>query len=41
MSEAWFGGSGFDEIAFDALQTTAVTSVGVHRLRSVPRGCAA
>jgi hypothetical protein len=38
---AWFVGSGFDEIAFDALQTTAVTSVGVHRLRSASRVCTA
>ena len=29
---AWFAGSGFDEIAFDTLQTSALTSVGVHRL---------
>jgi hypothetical protein len=33
---AWFADSGFDEIAFDALETTALTSVGVHRLRSAP-----
>ncbi len=33
---AWFAGSGFDEIAFDALQTSALTSVGAHRLSRVP-----
>lgn len=32
----WFAGSGFDEIAFDALETTALTSVGVSRLRRAP-----
>ena len=30
---AWFADGGFDEIAFDALETSALTSVGVHRLR--------
>jgi predicted RNA methylase len=30
---AWFAGSGFEEVAFDALDTTALTGVGVHRLR--------
>ena len=30
---AWFAGSGFDEIAFDALGTSTLTSVGVNRLR--------
>jgi hypothetical protein len=35
---AWFAGSGFDEVAFDALDTTALTSVGAHRLS---RGSAA
>ncbi len=29
---AWFASSGFEEIAFDVLETTALTSVGVHRL---------
>ncbi len=29
---AWFAGRGFDEIAFDALETSALASVGVHRL---------
>jgi hypothetical protein len=29
---AWFAGSGFDEIAFDALGTSGMNSVGVHRL---------
>jgi hypothetical protein len=33
---AWFAGSGFDEIAFDALDTSALTSVGVHRLSRGP-----
>jgi len=32
----WFTESGFDEIAFDALETTALTSVGVNRLRRAP-----
>jgi hypothetical protein len=40
---AWFAGGGFAEIAFDALQTTALTSVGVGRLGraaavELPRG---
>jgi hypothetical protein len=30
---AWFAGSGFDEIAFDALGTSTLTGVGVNRLR--------
>jgi hypothetical protein len=29
---AWFAESGFEEIAFDALETSALTSVGVNRL---------
>jgi len=29
---AWFAESGFEEIAFDALETSALTSVGVSRL---------
>lgn len=33
---AWFAESGFDEIAFDALETSALTSVGVHRLSRAP-----
>jgi hypothetical protein len=33
---AWFAGSGFDEIAFDALQTSALSSVGTHRLSRAP-----
>jgi Putative methyltransferase len=28
----WFAETGFDEIAFDALDTSALTGVGVHRL---------
>jgi Putative methyltransferase len=30
---AWFSGSGFDELAFDALGTSTLTGVGVNRLR--------
>lgn len=33
---AWFAESGFEEIAFDALGTDALTSVGVNRLRGAP-----
>ena len=33
---AWFTASGFDEIAFDALDTAKLTSVGAHRLRVRP-----
>jgi hypothetical protein len=33
---AWFAESGFEEIAFDALETGALTSVGVNRLRGAP-----
>jgi Putative methyltransferase len=33
---AWFAGSGFEEVAFDAFDTTALTSVGVHRLTHAP-----
>jgi hypothetical protein len=33
---AWFAEGGFEEIAFDALRTDALTSVGVHRLRGAP-----
>ena len=33
---AWFGDSGFEEIAFQALETSALTSVGVNRLRRTP-----
>jgi hypothetical protein len=29
---AWFADSGFEEIAFDALETSVLTSVGVHQL---------
>jgi hypothetical protein len=32
----WFSGSGFDEVAFDALDTDKLTGVGVHRLRDRP-----
>jgi len=32
----WFAASGFDEVAFDALDTDRLTAVGVHRLRSGP-----
>ncbi|HEY6278809.1 MAG TPA: SAM-dependent methyltransferase [Streptosporangiaceae bacterium] len=33
---AWFAENGFDEVAFDALDTRALISVGVHRLRDGP-----
>ena len=33
---AWFAASGFDEIAFEALQTATLTGVGVTRLRRTP-----
>ena len=33
---AWFAESGFDEIAFDPLETSALTGVGVSRLRRTP-----
>jgi len=33
---AWFGSAGFGEVAFDALETSALTSVGVHRLGRGP-----
>jgi hypothetical protein len=33
---AWFADSGFEEIAFDALEASVSTSVGVNRLRSTP-----
>jgi hypothetical protein len=29
---AWFASSGFDEIAFDPLETSALAGVGAHRL---------
>jgi hypothetical protein len=35
---AWFAESGFEEIAFDALGTSALTSVGVSRLGRPPVG---
>jgi len=31
---SWFLAGGFDEVAFDALSTRKLTSVGVHRLRA-------
>jgi hypothetical protein len=34
----WFAASGFEEIAFDALATDALTGVGVNRLRRAPAG---
>jgi hypothetical protein len=34
----WFAAGGFDEVAFDALDTSALTGVGVHRLRQAPAG---
>jgi hypothetical protein len=33
---AWFASAGFDEIAFDALETSTQGGVGVGRLRGVP-----
>ncbi len=33
---AWFAEAGFEEIAFDALETGALTSVGVHQLNRTP-----
>lgn len=32
----WFADSGFDEVAFDALDTSTLTGVGVSRLRRAP-----
>ncbi len=31
---AWFAAAGFEEVAFDALDTEKLTAVGVHRLRN-------
>jgi hypothetical protein len=33
---AWFAASGFDEVAFDAVETSTLVGVGVHRLRRAP-----
>jgi hypothetical protein len=33
---AWFADSGFEEIAFDALETDGLMGVGVNRLRGAP-----
>lgn len=33
---AWFASAGFGEVAFDMLETSALTSVGVHRLGRGP-----
>ena len=33
---AWFAESGFDEVAFDALEISVLTSVGVNRLCGAP-----
>ncbi len=33
----WFAASGFDEVAFDALETATLTAVGVGRLNRAPR----
>ncbi len=33
---AWFAANGFDEVAFDALDTDRLTAVGVQRLRAAP-----
>ncbi len=35
---AWFAGRGFDELAFDALDTATLTGVGVNRLREAASG---
>jgi hypothetical protein len=32
----WFADGGFEEIAFDALETDGLMSVGVNRLRGAP-----
>jgi hypothetical protein len=34
---AWFTGAGFDEVAFDALDTSTLAAVGIGRLRDAPR----
>jgi hypothetical protein len=34
---SWFAGAGFDEVAFESLESSTSISVGVHRLRE-PRG---
>ena len=36
----WFAANGFDEVAFDALQTESLMGVGVHRLARRPPGTA-
>ncbi len=36
LVRAWFAESGFEEIAFDALENSALTGVGVNRLRRAP-----
>lgn len=33
---AWFGASGFDEVAFEAIETSTLVGVGVNRLRQAP-----
>jgi len=38
---AWFASNGFDEVAFDALDTEFLTGVGVHRLARPPDRTAA
>jgi hypothetical protein len=35
---AWFTAAGFDEVAFDAVQTSSMIGVGVSRLRDAPAG---
>jgi hypothetical protein len=35
---AWFAAAGFDEVAFDEVQTASMTGVGVSRLRDAPAG---
>jgi hypothetical protein len=36
----WFASNGFDEVAFDALQTNSLIGVGVHRLAQRSPGTA-
>lgn len=35
---AWFAAAGFDEVAFDEIETSSMTGVGVNRLRDAPAG---
>jgi len=40
LMRAWFAENGFDEVAFDGLDTGFMTGVGVHRLRTRRPGAA-